>query len=298
MRLINPYFEILEQEPTIEGMYKQIELAGRTCYKSEDKITETSAKEFVDRMVASGHGAMLEHGTVYLEIHGYADSALYIEDTEHSRCAFDDDGDVLITTNFRVLVENNRIDDLKYWHYSDLHPRRYTVKWHCSRGIDDEFFRHRTLARVDDWHEFSYAQESTRYCNYSKDKFNNEVTFVIPREFHTLIKEGHYDEDTIASFVDENNNCAESWFLWAMFDAENQYLDIINPNNTRKITPQVARDVLPLATKSDLVMTGFLDNWEHFFELRTDKAAHPDAKYLADNLAWEFYKRNYFDRLY
>lgn len=68
MRLCKPHFEILEQQPGLDGIYKQIELAGRTCYKSEDKITEDSAKAFVDRMIASGHGAMLEHGTVYLRI--------------------------------------------------------------------------------------------------------------------------------------------------------------------------------------------------------------------------------------
>ena len=68
MKLIKPHFEIIEQQPGLEGVYRQIEQAGRTCYKSEDKITEDSAKGFVDRMIASGHGAMLEHGTVYLRI--------------------------------------------------------------------------------------------------------------------------------------------------------------------------------------------------------------------------------------
>lgn len=68
MKLIKPSFEIIEQQPGLEGIYKQIELAGRTCYRSSDKITEDSAKPFVDRMVKSGHGAMLEHGTVYLKI--------------------------------------------------------------------------------------------------------------------------------------------------------------------------------------------------------------------------------------
>ena len=87
MKLIKPSFEIIEQKPRdivipadmeigprmwkdelINSVYRQIEIAGRTCYKSEDKITETSAKEFVDRMVKSGHGAMLEHGTVYLKV--------------------------------------------------------------------------------------------------------------------------------------------------------------------------------------------------------------------------------------
>ena len=68
MRLINSDLEILEQQPGLDGIYKIIEQAGRTCYRSEDKITEDSAKAFVDRMIKSGHGAMLEHGTVYLTI--------------------------------------------------------------------------------------------------------------------------------------------------------------------------------------------------------------------------------------
>ncbi len=68
MQLIKPFFEIIKQQEGIEGIYKQIEYAGRVCYKSEDKITENSASGFVDRMIKSGHGAMLEHGTVYLRI--------------------------------------------------------------------------------------------------------------------------------------------------------------------------------------------------------------------------------------
>lgn len=68
MRLIKPSYKIIKQELGINGIYKMIEYAGRICYKSSDKITEDSAKPFVDRMVNSGHGAMLEHGTIYLRI--------------------------------------------------------------------------------------------------------------------------------------------------------------------------------------------------------------------------------------
>lgn len=296
MKLINPYFEIIEQEPTIEGMYKQIELVGRTCYKSEDKITVDSAKEFVDRMIASGHGAMLEHGTVYLKLNRWLAEPYICRPNQFSRIVFDLNNNVYITTNLRVLVENGRLEDLEYWCYDPAqHAQRYTVKWHCSRGIDDEFFRHRSFSRTDNYIEFSYGQESTRYCNYSKDKFSNEVVFVIPREFSSLIAEGHYDEDTIASFVDKNDNCPASCFLYAMLDAESQYLNLVNPENNKRVKPQVAREVLPLAVKSDLNMTGYIEDWNHFFELRTDNAAHPDARYLADALMWEFYKRNYFD---
>ena len=166
MKLIKPYFEI------IEGIYKQIELAGRTCYKSEDKITPDSAKGFVDRMIKSGHGAMLEHGTVYLK----ADSEFYnpfiqpedgeeeeyndlfkYGDNNYSVCHEQrsvNGNTIYVTTNLRVLVENNWLDDLKYLcEPTEYHEKRITVKFICDRGVSHEFVRHRV---------FSFAQESTR----------------------------------------------------------------------------------------------------------------------------------------
>lgn len=170
MRLIKPSFEILEQQPGIDGIYKMIELAGRTCYRSEDKITPDSAAAFVDRMIKSGHGAMLEHGTVYLAIpYDYVDVSCRLEvpivsdvvekykrnpytkwwlrDDIFSRLAF-------ITTNYRVLVENDWLDDLKYLcEPTEFHERRVSVRFVCDRGVSHEFVRHRV---------FSFAQESTR----------------------------------------------------------------------------------------------------------------------------------------
>ena len=175
MKLIKPSFEILEQLPGLEGMYKQIELAGRTCYKSEDKITEDSAKEFVDRMIKSGHGAMLEHGTVYLyfpwvsmggEEARYTHNK-YSKSVFYSNHSFDENGNRriipieygqaghYITTNLRVLVENGWMNDLQYLcEPTKYHERRITVKFICDRGVSHEFVRHRV---------FSFAQESTRY---------------------------------------------------------------------------------------------------------------------------------------
>ena len=183
MKLIKPSFEIKEQQSGLDGLYKQIELAGRTCYKSEDKITPTSAKEFVDRMIKSGHGAMLEHGTVYLFIPLHCDKtdyhiAKWYHSNPYSRVkirnehyCFDSNG-YYITTNLRVLVENNLIEHLKFiCEPTEYHEKRICVKFICDRGILAEFTRHRT---------FSFSAESTRYCNYSKDKFGNEVTFIIP----------------------------------------------------------------------------------------------------------------------
>lgn len=148
MRLIKPSFEIIEQQAGLEGMYKQIELAGRTCYKSEDKITEDSAKGFVERMIKSGHGAMLEHGTVYLLI-PYEEAIDTIgDDWVHEQYSYNPysvvavyGNNYYITTNFRVLVENNWMDDLKYiCEPTEFHEKRITVHFVCDRGVSHKEF--------------------------------------------------------------------------------------------------------------------------------------------------------------
>lgn len=170
MRLIKPSFSIWEQEPGLQGIYKAIERAGRICYKSSDKITEDSAKPFVDRMVNSGHGAMLEHGTVYLAIpYDYVDVSCRLEipivsdvvekykRNPYTKWHMRDDGFsrlAFITTNYRTLVENNWLDDLKYLcEPTEFHEKRIAVHFVCDRGVSHEFVRHRV---------FSFAQESTR----------------------------------------------------------------------------------------------------------------------------------------
>ena len=162
MKLIKPSFEIIEQQSGLDGMFKQVELAGRTCYKSEDKITPDSAKEFVDRMIKSGHGAMLEHGTVYLQLLGvfldpddvdiaYGNYIVhhYINNPYSKvKIIHDEDwkANVYITTNYRVMVENNWLDDLFYLcNPTEYHERRYTVKFICDRGVSHEFVRHKLL---------------------------------------------------------------------------------------------------------------------------------------------------------
>lgn len=149
MKLIKPYFEIIEQESGLEGIYKQIELAGRTCYKSEDKITPDSAKGFVDRMIKSGHGAMLEHGTVYLYIHkDHAYNVIgnnwvteqYLSNS-YSVINIDSYGNYHITTNYRVLYENDWLEDLKYLcEPTEYHEKRITVKFICDRGVSHKEF--------------------------------------------------------------------------------------------------------------------------------------------------------------
>ena len=301
MKLIKPSFEIKEQQSGLDGLYKQIELAGRTCYKSEDKITPTSAKEFVDRMIKSGHGAMLEHGTVYLFIPLHCDKtdyhiAKWYHSNPYSRVkirnehyCFDSNG-YYITTNLRVLVENNLIEHLKFiCEPTEYHEKRICVKFICDRGILAEFTRHRT---------FSFSAESTRYCNYSKDKFGNEVTFIIPCWMDISegsIELGNYDKtsarykDGIVRQIDTIPPYTGVDFIRNLCESESDYLLMLN----RGWTPQQARAVLPNALKTELVMTGFIKDWEHFFLLRCDSAAHPQARELAIPLKEEFIKRKY-----
>lgn len=306
MKLIESSVQIIEEKDP----YKMIELAGRTCYKSEDKITENSAKEFVDRMIKLGHGAMLEHGTIYLNV----PEQTYTETLEDEFGKFNNPNNGLvdryrknkyskvnsvaadeelrkkypkvrpfklthhyITTNLRVIVENGWEEDLEWQcEPTEHHEKRITAKFTCDRGVSHEFVRHRV---------FSFAQESQRYCNYNKDKFNNELTFIkptwlnIPTGDYTYWDGDWCDIDNMKIQLPSDNGIADN-FLWCLNNAGMQYRLLIN----KGLKPQEARAILPNATKTELVMTGFESDWEHFFELRCSGAAHPDARKLADEL--------------
>ena len=287
MKLIESSVQIIEEKDP----YKMIELAGRTCYKSEDKITENSAKEFVDRMIKLGHGAMLEHGTIYLTIDGEDPNLSKIQSNPHTKVNlvpyevltegnYTISYKAYITTNLRVLVENNLKELLCYQvEPTEHHEKRITAKFICDRGVSHEFVRHRV---------FSFAQESTRYCDYSKDKFGNDITYIIPSWLD--LPEGKYsnwdndwcDVSELKLLYPEVDNLSDpaNCFLQSIKNAEYYYFMLIN----RGWKPQQARQVLPNATKTELVMTGFESDWEHFFELRCSGAAQPDAKKLADEL--------------
>lgn len=287
MKLIESSVQIIEEKDP----YKMIELAGRTCYKSEDKITENSAKEFVDRMIKLGHGAMLEHGTIYLTLDGEDPNLSKIQNNPYTKVniipyeVLTEDNYTIsykayITTNLRVLVENNLKELLCYQvEPTEHHEKRITAKFICDRGVSHEFVRHRV---------FSFAQESTRYCDYSKDKFGNDITYIIPSWLD--LPEGKYsnwdndwcDVSELKLLYPEVDNLSDpaNCFLQSIKNAEYYYFMLIN----RGWKPQQARQVLPNATKTELVMTGFESDWEHFFELRCSSKAHPDAKKLADEL--------------
>ena len=206
MRFVNSSYEIIDQEPNVLGIYKQIEKAARTSYKSEDRITDGSAQKMVDALIKNKHYACLEHGTVYLRIPVEDDvDGIYFDRYFFNpySCLVDEDNDgfcdyLCVTTNARVLVENGWLDDLKYLcEPTEYHEKRISVKFTTSIGVGREMIRHRA---------FSFMQESTRYCNYSKNKFDNQLTFIIPQWIYDCRTE-------VSKHVDSLTGDTMGWIL-------------------------------------------------------------------------------------
>lgn len=301
MKFIKSSFEILDQIPSIDGIYRQIELTGRVLYKSEDKITEDSAKKFVDMLIKRGHTSVLEQGTIYLKLDDNIYKNTFNQDNEKWNAFINkyktnpysivtnNYYDVYITSNYRVLYQNNWLYDLQYLcEPTEYHEKRISVRFILPRSISHEFVRHR---------QFSFMQESSRYCCYSSDKFNNELTFIIP--YWADLKEARYqywDNDWVDA-TDKNripNTVLKHFegdstdiFLSQCESAEVNYKALVN----RGCKAQQAREILPLCTKTELVMTGTVEQWKGFFKLHCDSAAHPQARELAIPLKEEFIKR-------
>lgn len=274
MKLINPSVEYLPQALGLRGIYKQIELVGRTCYKSQDKITETSAKPFVKKMIGAHHFSMLEHATVYLEVPSYTIYKPIIDrykKNPYSKVVYDVHQIChYITTNYRVLVENEWLNDFQFISNNiKNHKKRISLKFTTSIGVSRECNRHRS---------FSIAEQSTRYCNYSKEKFGSELTFVIPSWLD--IKEGHCDKKQYTNDTYYKDYSPKYTFMKTLFEAEDSYLQLISDG----WKPQQAREILPLSTATEVVYTAFEDDWRHFFDLRlrgTTGQPHPNAKQVA-----------------
>lgn len=196
MKVIKPYYEILSE---VEGnkILKNIEKCGRTCYKSENLITDDSSTVFVENILKRGHESVIEHEKV-------------------------------------------------------------TVRIVCDRGVSHEIVRHRIA---------SYSQESTRYCNYQKEKFGNELTFIKP------------------VFWEENSPEYNIWYDVTQ-QIEEKYMQLINMG----AKPQEARSILPNSLKTEIVVTMNLREWRHFFKLRTSEAAHPQMREIAGMILEEFKK--------
>jgi thymidylate synthase (FAD) len=341
MKLIRPSCEIVEQGITLSDLYCHIERAGRICYKSEpeykwysqdgessirgnERVTQElkdkyplrgenlSAEGFVKRLIKSGHLSVLEHGTVYLRIPITYETSYRIDnyiDNPYSKAKIGTSGEkcYYVVTNLRVLVEHDWLDDLQYLcDPTDYHERRISAHLICDRGVSHELVRHRLM---------SYSQESTRYCNYSKDKLGNELTYIIPS--HLNLSEGYYSwmdnnphvsaggdiqeygwDDCPNVSMKDTDGCyipvryftpGVETFLKGLQIAENSYLELVEDSGW---TPQQARAILPNALKTEIMVTGFVSDWKHVFRLRTFKALtgkpHPDMETLMNSLLDKF----------
>ena len=197
MKVIKPYIEILDE---IDGnaILRRLEIIGRVCYKSEDKIMKESAQKFIGNIINSGHESVIEH-------------------------------------------------------------EKISVRIICDRGVTHEIVRHRIA---------SYSQESTRYCNYNKEKFGKELTFIKP------------------CFWDEDDYLYKIW-LNNMQEVEKCYNSMIETG----ASPQEARSVLPNSLKTEIIVTMNLREWRHFFKLRTAERAHPQMREVACQILREFQER-------
>lgn len=270
MKLIKQSFEFINQTDfSLVGIKKHIERCARVSYKSENKITDTSYEKFVNMLESRGHDRPLEFGTVYLTLREDDTDALrnifiYAENPwtkirkQVIKAEYDPNIRVVlnyVTTNYRVIVENHLEEDLKYLcEPTEYHYKRYTVHMILDRGVMDEFRTHVGL---------SHLAESTRYCNYSKDKFGNELTFIQPCW-----------DIRGSNYIDFLQHA--EWGYFRML--KNGW------------TPQQARSVLPLGIKSELISCGFKDAWENFFKRRDAPDAHPMAQEIANPMHKEFFK--------
>jgi thymidylate synthase (FAD) len=307
MKIIVPSVEIMRTGLEKDFMTPEqfIEKVGRTCYKSEDKITDDSAAKFVSNLIKRGHEAMIEHWnliyrfTNYSEFMNFVESRVSIEQSTGIMFRLrltdrEDDGGNryyyvsgnmrawrdyikawLDTAGFiphalarpiqdypiffpeyqdRVRTFKNHVllpvsvSDLDY-EERKVH-QTVTMKFVCDRGVSHEIVRHRVA---------SFAQESTRYCNYSQDKFGSEITVIRP------------------SWCAEGDAAYNTWTK-ACDRAESAYFDML----LEGATPQEARSVLPNSLKTEIIVTMNLNDWNHFFELRCALSAHPDMREVAE----------------
>lgn len=285
MKLIKQSFEFINQTDfSLVGIKKHIERCARVSYKSEDKITDTSYEKFVNMLESRGHDRPLEFGTVYLsrtsqkednmewlDKYAYNPWSKFSFGNGSTRINGELRNTVYVTTNYRVIKEHHWENDLQYLcEPTEYHYKRYTAHMILDRGVMDEFRTHIGL---------SHLAESTRYCNYFKDKFGNEITFIKPcwlddeklklyGPYHTVIRD----------------KSPESIFIANLNNVERDYLDLIKLG----WTPQQARSVLPLSIKSELISCGFEDAWTNFFYRRDAPDAHPMAQEIAKPMHQKF----------
>jgi len=330
MNILTSQASIIPQEPGIVGAFKQIEKVGRACWASENLITDKSHEDFVKVLMKKQHGAPLEHGTFYLiyligspmydpyyvvhfdDVRKFKLNPYSRVVERHFDVAAQADHEWIhsfveqygpttayyVTTNLRVIVENFKEEEVeKVLDHTVNEPypehiRRMTVHFTCQRAISAEFNRHR---------KDSIMERSSRYCNFSKDKFGNEIGIVKPdwvpiedieeRTFEEYCKDiaNHEDRDTDFRLVKFPWSKFDYW-VFANLACEYSYMNLLRIG----CRPEEARDILPMDLQTELYHTAFIDDWEHFFKLRAWQSKgnrpHPEAKKLARQVFDEFVK--------
>ena len=314
MKIIEPKVELWEQEPTLEGAWHQIARATRVCYQSKPREGESS-EDFVKRIILKPaliegnlddlehckfdfdkmHGGMLEHGTIYLTVSPYiaddkisAKAFTILTNNKYSKVNTVNNWDY-ITTNLRVLFEENILDCLKYIVESTKHHiKRYTFSVITDIGVTREFNRHRA--------SMSIAEESTRYCCYNSNKFGNELTYVKPAwesKDKPLIggpfAEFRSDEALFHELLTEIKHgfnaqwTAKTYYIFGLLASEFAYMGM---RSNGEVVDK-CRQVLNLNTKTQAIYTAFSDNWNHFLKLRADNIsgkAHPNIQLVAKKI--------------
>ena len=250
----NPEVEIITEENPL----KRVEIAARVCYKSEGKITEDSALPLIKRLIARGHMTPLEHARVALDTRNVLPRSLEAS-LRPEPYGFrdrvghpDGDMDIVYASVRDLLAAGYELEDVVKLPNA---PDYMTVRFICDRAIANELVRHRI---------FSFSQESSRFCCYDKD-----ITFINPIPFENYDRGAKWDHffDSIA--------LAEKTYHWMIQNGA---------------SPQEARNVLPLCTKTELIMTGILGDWDRLIEMRSAKDAHPQMQYLM-GLLQQVYKK-------
>lgn len=284
MKLINQSVEQWHCGYTLPEIWSHIARCARVCYQSKPRNNGESDEEFVKRVILHNHSfdeigenrglqlrlhlSCLEHGTVYLDIPCEEDTTeciTFFGCNHYSERIYDYGLRCYITTNMRVLVEQGLTKYLKYiCAPTRRHWLRTTFNIITDIGIARELARHRT---------HSISEESTRYCNYSKSKFGNELTFIIPEWVETRCPNTEHS----------GPSSADIYWSSACKEAESNYLRLLENG----WTPQQARQILPLSTKVQTIHTAFDTDWEEFIRLRADACSgsvHPNMKVIANKI--------------
>ena len=297
MKLINQNVEEWHCGYTLPEIWSHIAKCARVCYQSEPRNNGETDEEFVKRVILRNHSfdeiaksrglqlklhlSVLENGTVYLNIPYEEDTRegiIFFSHNKYSKHAYSNDPDCYITTNMRVIVEQNLTKYLKYICAPTRHHYlRTTFNITTDIGVARELARHRT---------HSISEESTRYCNYSKDKFGNELTFIKPCQLNDEKLKLYGDYHTVI-----RDKSPESIFIANLNNVEKDYLDLIKLG----WTPQQARQILPLSTKVQTIHTAFESDWAEFISLRADACSgsvHPNMKVIAYKIKCLMSKEN------